>query len=72
MRLYIGNMAKFKSDLLNKLSEKPRGNRARKAKTLYLHGENFEKFKKILKPLSPSEVIDAYMEQVIEAEKNKK
>lgn len=70
----IKDMAKFKSDLLNKLADKKAkpNERARKPKTLYLNGENFEIFKKILKPVSPSEAFDEYMIRTIESETKKK
>lgn len=67
-------MAKFKSNLLNKLTEKhqeKRKERARKPITVYLNRQNFEQFKDTIAPLSPSEVFDAYISETIGAEKKK-
>lgn len=66
------DMAKFKSQMLNKLASKDGIERERKTVTLYLHRLNFEEFRTAIKPLSPSQVIDAFILETIEAEKKKK
>jgi len=65
-------MAKFKSEILNKLASKDDSERDRKTVTLYLHRKNFESFRSAIKPLSPSQVIDAFILETIESEKKKK
>lgn len=71
---YIENMAKFKSELLNKLAKEDKSgkDRIRKPVTLYLHRQNFEKFKEAIKPLSPSQVFDAFIVETMGSEKKGK
>jgi hypothetical protein len=68
-------MAKFKSNMLNKLAEKQLSTkavqRARQSITVYLNRKNFEIFKDTIAPLSPSEVFDAYISETIGVEKKK-
>lgn len=66
------DMAKYKTELLNELAEKKPKERDRKPVTMYLHRQNFESFKKLIKPLSPSEVFDKYIFDTLNVEKKKK
>lgn len=70
---YIEDMSKFKTDLLNKLSdaEKSDKDRVRQPVTMYLHRQNFKAFKKLVAPLSPSQVFDAFILETIGKEKKK-
>ena len=74
MSYIIKDMAKFKTNLLNKLADKKENApmRVRAAKTVYLNTKKFEVFKKLIKPLSPSEAFDEFMDQTIESENKKK
>lgn len=75
MTYIISDMAKFKSDLLNKIADRKESapaERERGPKTLYLNLETFSKFKKIISPLSPSIAFDEFMEETIKGEQKKK
>lgn len=72
MPLLKVDMAKFKTELLNSMNAETKRGRDRQNVTVYLHRKNFTEFKKMIKPLTPSQVFDRWILETLEAETKKK